>query len=119
MASFGYNKVDFKKKSFDRAQAFYDNAKSLHAIVDNLLDGIVVVDSQRRYLQYQSMMEHLFGYHPAQLIKKPLDQPDLMPHLLANLSTILCQSRPYVADAQRQDGSIFPIEFYLKPLQQR
>ncbi|MFO1391871.1 MAG: ATP-binding protein [Agitococcus sp.] len=106
------------KDILHRAQAFYDSENRLHAIVDNLLDGIVTIDSQGVIYNINPMTEHLFGYHPAQLINKPLTSLILMPHLLANLSTMSSSLEPYVADAQRQDGSNFPIEFYLKPLQQ-
>ena len=106
------------KEIFDRAHAFYDNEKRLHAIVDNLLDGIVVVNQQGNIHSVNPMMEQLFACQQAELLKKSLDQLILMPHLLSGLDTLSLATLPHCTNAQRQDGSIFPIEFYVKPMSQ-
>lgn len=101
-----------------RAQAFYDSESHLHAVVDNLLDGIVVIDDKAEIHDINPMVEKLFAYSQSELSQKSLASLILMPHLVSHLLVMSEAVEPHRANAQRKDGSIFPIEFYLKPMQQ-
>ena len=106
------------KEILTRAQAFYDTEHRLHTIVDNLLDGIVVADKQGNIRNVNPTIEQLFGYAEHELQQQPLSQLVLLPQLLNHLAALSNECQPCRANAQRKDGGIFPIEFYIKVVPQ-
>ena len=91
----------------------------MSAVVDNLLDGIITIDSSGIMLTANQAAQSIFGYSHRELIGQNVNMLMGSPHrehhdtYLANylsrgISNITGQIREL--DAQRKDGSAFPVE---------
>lgn len=91
----------------------------LQAIVDNTVDGLITIDEKGIVVHYNKACEDLFGYKANQVIGKNIKM--LMPSHFANNhdqyllnyhktgeEKIIGSGRE--VEAQRKDGSIFPID---------
>ena len=96
-----------------------ETSSKMSAVVDNLLDGIITIDSSGIMLTANQAAQSIFGYSHRELIGQNVNMLMGSPHrehhdtYLANylsrgISNITGQIREL--DAQRKDGSTFPIE---------
>jgi PAS domain S-box-containing protein len=112
------------------ASAMRQHAAPTDALFQSLLesapDAIVIVDDNGQIVIANSQAEHVFGYQRAELIGQPIEL--LLPERLhirhhQHRTTYVGEphTRPMGSDldlaARRRDGSQFPVEVSLSPLQ--
>lgn len=101
-----------------------DETNRVHEVLENLPDGVLIVDADGivRFANLQT--QKLFGYEPAELIGRPIELlvPEHVRHSHVNLRNTYAQqphTRPMGADlnlsAVRKDGSTFPVNVSLSP----
>lgn len=89
------------------------------AIVDTVIDGIVVIDEQGRIDLVNPAMETMFGYRADEMIGQPV--AILMPDSIrgshqGHVHDYVASSRPKIigmareVEGQRRDGTLFPID---------
>ncbi len=97
-----------------------------HQLLDSAPDAIVIIDNDGRISLINHMTEQMFGYERSELIGQPIEI--LMPERFRNRHHqhrqayfAASSTRPMGTGlelfAQRKDGSDFPVEISLSPLQ--
>ncbi len=97
----------------------------LHALLDNISDAIITIDSKGSMLSFNSTVEHMFGYRPAELLGKnikilmPSPYKEMHDSYLSNYlktkeSHVLGQTREITA--LRRNGEVFDIELWVHQL---
>jgi PAS domain S-box-containing protein len=104
------------------------DAAAARALAGGVADAMIVVDHERRIVAANAHAERLFGYGPDELTGQPLDV--LVPERFR--AAHAGQTKEYVEhprarslgnglklEGQRKDGSSFPVDISLSPLQAR
>lgn len=102
------------------------SVRRYEAIFSNATIGIVVCDSKGQIVSVNQLAEHLFGYQTGELMTLTIEQ--LVPTSVSSYHEKLRQSfnaKPQVRamghnrdlNAQRKDGSVFPVEISLSYFQ--
>jgi PAS domain S-box-containing protein len=87
----------------------------LQALVDTLVDGVIVIDGKGRIDSVNPATVRLFGYPPDELVGKNVS--DLMPQLDCNghdgfIQRYIAGGAPRIIEnARRKNGSTFPVDF--------
>jgi len=95
-------------------RAFQENEAMIRRLFEAAPDAFVVADAQGRILRLNSQAETMFGYDRAELLGQPLERltTDRYREPLDGRSL---RSRLEIV-ARRKDGSEFPVEIMLSPL---
>lgn len=99
------------------------------AVVESALDGVVVIDDQGRIVEFNPAAEGIFGYSRERVIGQQMHEL-IMPeqhrrqhlegmsrYLRTGIGPVL--GRRIEIEAMRSDGTVFPIELAIKPIQSR
>ncbi|MBW8192051.1 EAL domain-containing protein [Neiella marina] len=100
-------------------RALSDKSRQMEAVVEGLLDGIIIIDCRGKILTFNQAAQEIFGYSEGETLGKNINMLMGSPHrehhdgYLSNyiergISNITGRIREL--DAWRKDGSIFPIE---------
>jgi PAS domain S-box-containing protein len=88
------------------------------AIIDNMLDGLVIVDRESRIRSINPAAERLFGYAPGELLHQPLIT--LLPKNLGAATEGFLRAarhesmgKPTEWEGKRKNGELFPFELSL------
>lgn len=98
------------------------NEAHLHTLLDNISDAIITIDSKGSVLSMNNAVEHMFGYHPSELLKQnikmlmPSPYKEMHDSYLANyIATgekhVIGQTRE--VSALRKNGEVFEIELWV------
>ncbi|WP_157679264.1 PAS domain S-box protein [Methylovulum psychrotolerans] len=107
-------------------QALRDSEEQFRALLEAAPDAIVIVDEQGLIVLVNALTISLFGYSRAELLGEPVEMlmPSRFRHLHSNLRDgYLTEPQPREMDGglnlfgKRKDGSEFPIEVSLSPLE--
>lgn len=101
------------------------NEAHLHALLDNISDAIITIDSKGSILSINNAVEHMFGYRPSELLGEnikvlmPAPYNEMHDSYLSNYQKtghahIIGKTREL--EALRRNGEIFEIELWVHPL---
>ena len=97
-----------------------------HQIINSVPETVLVVDQNGRIVRVNSQVERMFGYPLGELndqaveVLMPEHQRDNLGKLFADYHTVTTQPRMgkiLALEARRRDGSLFPVEMSLTPLE--
>jgi PAS domain S-box-containing protein len=102
--------------------------RRLESIVGTSLDGVVVVDSESRIVEFNGAAEAIFGYERAEAIGRSMSELIIPKHLrrahakgmrryLASGTTRMIDAGLVQLQAMRKDGSEFPVELSISTAQ--
>ncbi|MDD5334600.1 MAG: PAS domain S-box protein [Rhodoferax sp.] len=101
-----------------------ENQGRTRAILDTALDAIIEIDAQGRITDWSRRAETIFGWRKSEALGRPLDETILAPAQRDAFRGSLVGAVPGQVLTQRiervalrQDGSEFPVEMSLTPLQ--
>jgi len=76
----------------------------MQLIFDNMIDGIVIIDSQDRIQSFNPASEAIFGYTSQEILNKNIRM------LIQSISKKHLSGQLQYCDGKRQNGEIFPME---------
>lgn len=98
------------------------NEAHLHTLLDNISDAIITIDNKGSILSLNNAVEHMFGYHPSELIAQnikilmPSPYKEMHDSYLANFiatgqTHVIGQTREVTA--LRKNGEVFEVELWV------
>ncbi len=103
--------------------ALHESQARAHAVLENVVDGIVTVDEAGLIESFNRSARRLFGYSEEEVIGRPLgliiapgEHDELSHHTLGGPS-VPTRNQPNEALGCRKDGSSFPIEVETSQMQ--
>lgn len=104
----------------DREQRLNESKSMLHAIVSNVVDGVVTLNEFGKIDSFNPTAAALFGYQPREVFGKNLHlllaEPDLK-ETLSDLEAVVKSGRTWQTVGLRKDGTMFPIAVSVSDVQ--
>ena len=103
--------------------ALHDSEARAHAVLQNVVDGIVTVDERGLIESFNRSARRLFGYSEEEVIGQPLGliiapgQHDDLSDSTGPAASVLTGKQPVETVGRRKDGSCFPIEVETSQMQ--
>ncbi len=97
------------------------------SIIDNMMDGLITLDKEKKIKSFNPAATRLFGYGPDEIVGKNIYTLFRLPEEFKKLSGkedyqdedfILVINTPYELTGCRNDGFVFPVEISLSETQQ-
>lgn len=107
-------------------QSYLDSEKYLRTVVDNMLNGLIVIDTQGIVQSYNPAAKTIFGYYEQEVIGNNVNmlmpEPDKSQHD-GYLHSYINGGEPRIiglgrsVTGQRKDGSLFPLDLTVSEME--
>lgn len=104
----------------DREQRLKESKSMLHAIVTNVVDGVITLDEFGKIDSFNPTASQLFGYSPRDVLGQDLNLILAEPNpqeTTTDLASVVRSRRTWQTIGLRQDGSVFPIAVSVSDVQ--
>lgn len=104
----------------DREQRLQESKSLLHAIVTNVVDGVMTLDGLGQIDSFNPTAVELFGYQPQEVLGKDLNLLLAEPNpqeTVTDLESVVKSRGTWQTIGLRQDGSMFPIAVSVSDVQ--
>jgi diguanylate cyclase (GGDEF)-like protein/PAS domain S-box-containing protein len=118
--------IDSETHRMEAVDALRASEEWTRQIIDSIPDTVLVVNQERRIVRANTQMERMFGYRFDELAGRPIEI--LLPENKRDNHDKLCAGylaaptqrqigKGMAMEARRRDGSLFPVEINLTPLE--
>jgi PAS domain S-box-containing protein len=104
----------------DREQRLKESKSMLHAIVTNVVDGVITLDKFGKIDSFNPTASQLFGYQPGEVLGKDLNLILAEPNpqeTTTDLELVVRSRRTWQTLGLRRDSSVFPIAVSVSDVQ--
>ena len=118
----GFDKLEIEKHHFKITQALQSSEERYRTILENMVDGVVTLESNGEILSFNHAAEVIFGFTAKEAIGKNIallvDLVDELSEENLNqyISTFSSTAKSYEISARHKSGKSFPLRFLISKL---